>query len=474
MDQTDNIVDATPIEIERINSSGSTEESLISTIQVETPYRPSIFPSALHFRIRHGPREHWSMSATSYLDLENTTFLHTSMSYLPSIVALFNASDFKSEANTDPDEPAEFDFYGYETTVEKLRERFTVLGISKECAISEVEKAIFAARQVPANEAVVETSEKQDFPSEIMDVAEISRRIKARLKWDMQLAFKNVDEGDGTGDFVPPEYEDPRIFYGLSYKHHLRFFIDLCETPEALVQMNLTDLKADNRCDPVPENLVDLVKSEHQAEISVALPLLVVTEGKSDSKTLSAAMEITHPHLVGYINFMEFSYNAEGSATNVARTIRAMAAAGIPNRMVGLLDNDLAGREEIDKVSKSPLPPNARMIQYPELDDLRSYPTHAFDGEIVHADVNGSAGSLELYFGNDVLTKEDGSRYPVRWEAYKEKFKTYQGVVEEKSVLQKRFLKKVEDQKGLSQADISGDWEGISAIISSVVHAFDS
>jgi hypothetical protein len=46
-------------------------------------------------------------------------------------------------------------------------------------------------------------------------------------------------------------------------------------------------------------------------------------------------------------------------------------------------------------------------MQYPEIDIARDYPTLGTNG-LSHMDVNGLAGSIELYLGADVLRDSDG------------------------------------------------------------------
>lgn len=75
-------------------------------------------------------------------------------------------------------------------------------------------------------------------------------------------------------------------------------------------------------------------------------------------------------------------------------------------------------------LSRAALPPNIRVIQYPELDLAKAYPTLGApiaDGEpssSAVADVNGLAASIELYLGRDVLIRADGGLRPVQWKAF--------------------------------------------------------
>lgn len=56
--------------------------------------------------------------------------------------------------------------------------------------------------------------------------------------------------------------------------------------------------------------------------------------------------------------------------------------------------------------------------------------------------INGFACGIEMYLGNDVLTK-DGVAIPVQWKAFNEKEKKYQGEISDKIYIQDKFRSKV-------------------------------
>lgn len=423
------------------------------------------------------------MPRTSVLEIGQNSFFYAQLGYFPEIVGLFNESDFRSKLAKHPDaaDDAEdedgaegddefYDFYGYESTVQLLRQRLSALGISASSAISELEKAIAIAQNgSQLDRDAAENAKNEGFPDEVLSLDEIIKRVMENLHWNLRDAIES-----GSSDLEPPRYEDPRVFSTISVKHHVRFLIDLFADPITPVRMNFTDLKNDSCCYEMPENVATKEKLDEQTQMSTSLPLLVLTEGSTDASAISAAMKITHPHLDGYIKFMDFQYKPDSGTSNVVRAMRAMASAGIPNRIVAILDNDTAGHEEIARELDRGIPPGVRLFSYPDLSTLTSYPTHSLDGQIVNFDVNGSAASLELYFGDDILTSAEGKRVPVRWTTYSATLKRYQGVVESKASLHKAFMEKVKRQLADPQAAPGGDWAGMKAIIDSIVHAFDS
>jgi hypothetical protein len=105
-------------------------------------------------------------------------------------------------------------------------------------------------------------------------------------------------------------------------------------------------------------------------------PVVVLAEGKTDAEFLSAALRILFPHLVGLIRFMDYASKPEGSASALTRMVRAFASAGVANRTIALFDNDLAGRQELERLQKdTTIPRSIRAMSYPDVDVARSYPT---------------------------------------------------------------------------------------------------
>jgi hypothetical protein len=86
--------------------------------------------------------------------------------------------------------------------------------------------------------------------------------------------------------------------------------------------------------------------------------------------------------------------------------------------------------------------------------------------------VNGIAGSLELYFGIDVLTDATGQLSPVQWTGFDTSLNQYQGEVISKAALQEKFAERV----ARCEADRSilsiTDWTGIRAVLEQVFVAF--
>lgn len=207
-------------------------------------------------------------------------------------------------------------------------------------------------------------------------------------------------------------------------------------------------------------------------------PLVVLTEGKSDASILSRALEILYPHLTDVVKFMDYNLRPESNAGALVGLVKSFAAAGIAIRIVAVFDNDCAAPEALRQLTKNNLPRNIRVIQYPDIPLGKSYPTldpaltPPGGAEIVFADVNGRAGSIELYLGRDVLCIDGCNLTPVQWRHYNHKLDKRHGKITQKRRLQERFkekAKRAEEDSGLIQ---NQDWEGLRAILEEIKKPF--
>jgi len=167
---------------------------------------------------------------------------------------------------------------------------------------------------------------------------------------------------------------------------------------------------------------------------------------------------------------MDIAVRAPGGAGSLGHVVKSFAGSGIENRTIALFDNDAAGHSAASLLRHVQLPPNILVMNYPNIALAGSYPTRGPNGESVQ-DVNGSACSIELYFGRDVLTV-DGRLVPVRWKTYDERVRRYQGEIQQKNLLKGRFLKKTDAAKRDGLQAAPGDWEDMRQLLESVFDAF--
>jgi hypothetical protein len=165
-----------------------------------------------------------------------------------------------------------------------------------------------------------------------------------------------------------------------------------------------------------------------------------LTEGRSDTRILSAALEAMVPHLADLFSFLDFEeLKLEGGAGALAKTVRAFVGARVSTRMVAIFDNDTAGAAALSNIANVQLPANIRTIILPPSSVGSNYPTTGPQG-VSCMDVDALACSIEMYLGKAALRDEVGSLRPVRWTGWDAKMGRYQGEVEGKSQIQKSLL----------------------------------
>ncbi|MFF5788437.1 hypothetical protein ACFY8P_26180 [Streptomyces sp. NPDC012693] len=251
----------------------------------------------------------------------------------------------------------------------------------------------------------------------------------------------------------------------------------LLALPDAEVAMHTHESEGDP--DPELLQLCSLARDSLHTTAAVHAPLVVLTEGSTDVAVLEPALELLYPHLTDLVRFMDYGSRPQGGVGSLVTTVRAFAAVGIANPVVVLFDNDTAAAEALRPLNRDALPPNIKVLQYPQLDLASSYPPlgppslDAPVGSPTRANVNGLAGSIELYLGRDALSLPDGSLRPVQWRSYSSACQQYQGEVTEKKAVQQAYAAKLaQAQRDPSIVDTQ-DWTGVRAILETVIHAFD-
>lgn len=224
-----------------------------------------------------------------------------------------------------------------------------------------------------------------------------------------------------------------------------------------------------------PEEDLDLchwARREMAEEFVINHKVVVLAEGSSDTYSIAGALRVLYPHLMGYYSFMDFEgTRAPGGAAALVGTIKAFVGAGIVNRIVAFFDNDTAARAALRALRDVELPDTVRVLHYPHVPWAEEYPTLGPQG-LVSMDINGLAGSIELYFGLDVLRQPDGTLSPVQWRGYDEGMRQYQGEVMHKAELQQRFRDKLRDCLEHPEAVARHDWHGMRAIVDQLRTAF--
>ena len=196
--------------------------------------------------------------------------------------------------------------------------------------------------------------------------------------------------------------------------------------------------------------------------------IILVTEGSTDIGILRCAIENIAPHLSDYFTFFDFhGTRARGGASAAVDTIKAFAAAKVYDRIIALLDNDTAAHAALRALANVELPGNIRYLTYPDIDIARTYPTLGPSG-LTTMNVNGLAGSIEMYLGSDVLTTSEQILTPVQWRGFDESLRRYQGELLNKSALRDRFFEHVAEWRECPERHEERDWSGLVAILDRV------
>jgi hypothetical protein len=367
--------------------------------------------------------------------------------YLDDLLALFQESESVSEENHFADGPG----YAYQSTVAHLRDRLRLLGFTQGGAAADFEQHTQAWLDRSPNPGA------DEIGVDVRDAAAIRNEVRAYL---------NSDDPYATYD----DYAEP--FFSMDLRTQLRLHLDAVVDENAPVRYELDDLVRYEVVTP-GEALADRARANNQDELLKGAPLIVLTEGSSDSKLLASALLVTHPHLEGFLRFMDFDRGAPGSVGHLVNLVRGFVGAGVTNRVVVLADNDTASRSALAGLDAS-LPPTYRVVHYPDLDLLRSYPTLGPQSDIpVPMDVNGLAGSLEMYLGEELL-RDSETLVPVQWTGWDQKLGAYQGqlIGGHKDRIQRAFRRKVE--RALEGAETTeSDWTGVEAVFEAILHAFE-
>lgn len=387
------------------------------------------------------------MSAHSFFEIvDGPLILACPEGYIPELATLFTESELRHDNES----------FGYISTVGELRDRLQLHGLTERRALAELEEQVrvWHESRPPVPPAV------GDLEVELLDSPTIVSELRRHV---------NRAPSESIG------YEEPEeVFYALGARTVLRLALDLIENRSRRVRLNLDDLQGYGLLPPGTP-ITELETKRRQSTIAADAPLVILTEGSSDALLLAEAIQVTHPHLVGFMTFMDFSTGAEGSAASLVKLVRSFAGAGIANRVLALADNDTAAHDAFRKLKSESLPASFRVMHYPQLPLLRQYPTLGPQiSDPVPMDVNGKAGSLEMYLGRDVLTN-DHALTPVQWTGYSEGQGQYQGAISstEKRRVQAAFREKVKMALDRPTARSGQDWTGIVAIVEVILNAFE-
>ena len=259
-------------------------------------------------------------------------------------------------------------------------------------------------------------------------------------------------------------------FPGVDHRHVVRIALEAVP-PEERLTYDLSDLVGGGWVGEA-DDLVAVAEGLMDEDFLLYQRVIVLTEGDYDRRTLERSLRLLYPHLAEYFHFFDFTGRRVGGGVGeLANLVRAFAAADVRHRILALFDNDTAARAALSNLGLDSLPGNIAVRHYPSLPLADDYPTLGPSGKAL-MDVNGLAGSIELYLGQDVLMDKDGLLSPVQWTGYARKIGAYQGEILDKQGVHDRFAAKLACCETDPEQINCYDWEGIQAILNTMRTAF--
>ncbi|HCA84144.1 MAG TPA: hypothetical protein DEQ61_00710 [Streptomyces sp.] len=430
------------------------------------------------------------MGQYSYLVAGDCQFLYTRDHYDEELAALFIETDRKfigadgSEV-TPGDECPESEYaLGYYTTAQALRQRLNVQGFTSRRAVASLGEGIDKWRKHYEGEEQSQRRERRAQgksmwetvvrpprePDELL--AAIGEAIRPHRSYESFATVQEYLQDQNQSTETVSDIDELRWF--VEERNLIRLIIDQV-SDDTQVGLNLGELTGCCVHLDMTQPIAGPTRERQLAALPDNAPLIVLTEGSSDSRLLTEAMHITHPHLAGFVRFIDYTgTKARGSAGMLATMVNAFIAAGVANRFVAIADNDAGGHEALAKLKRQRLPMGCQVLHYPDLPLLASYPTiDSASPTVSMTNLNGVAGSLEMYLGRDVLTI-NGTLAPIHLGTFIPAVQRHQGALSKthKGLVHKAFEEKIRAARR-ERHSATVDWSGVHAIIESIVHAFD-
>ena len=357
-----------------------------------------------------------------------------SKSYVPDgMISMFQELDRQviTKAVGEQDEEPEIT-YRYTALRKIILARLDILGITSDRA-----ESAFESWRRAEIEAYTEYGE--DFEETLEAITSLSfAEWEKRVPTVLQNQFKERD--NDFGDEIEKqmfERDDGWLFFEAADERlMLRAILDASANVKS-VSIDITDLVVGGWLEP-DTKLCAAARSPENITRPMHEPIVILGEGSTDV-LLRTSLPVLFPHLVEYFAFFDHTeLNVDGGANYLVKFLQAFSAARISSRMVAIFDNDTVGREAYEKAKALRLPRNITVLKLPDIEIGRAYPTVGPQGSQI-VDVSGRAASIELYLGRRNLLLASRKLSPVRWRGYSDRMKAYQGEIEGKSEILKRF-----------------------------------
>lgn len=372
----------------------------------------------------------------------------------------------------------------YVSTAKNLKDRLNVIGFtmnkveeafenSKEESVERLKEWLadpnFKSSQSMTNKLNTELELLKN--SSLSDFLEASKEIIENENGFTHDEKTTISKNPVVNYLLEERYGLNKFPYDYDQRTLLRAVLELAK-PEERITYDITELVEAGYYEDDLESVYDEVIESVTYDYEIGDKFIILTEGSSDIQILKNSLELLYPHLAGYYSFMDFGIsNASGSASSLVASVKSFVGADIRNKIIALFDNDTAAESTIRGLSKTRIPENIRIIQYPPLEFLEDYPTIGPTG-ITTMNINGLAGSIEMYLGEDTLTNEQ-ELTPIQWKGFDSTLKKYQGEIVDKTTVQKKFDKRIKACKSNPELIQDYDWTGIDQILKMIFEVFN-
>ncbi|MBE4910181.1 hypothetical protein IMZ08_19265 [Bacillus luteolus] len=403
--------------------------------------------------------------------------LYSSKSFVnPELMTLFRESD-KQIQNWIDEDNEELVSYRYVNSVKNIKLRLDIMGFNLNNSHNDF---------ITNNdyEYYVPVYEDEQIEDQVLSGYTFDSWLKAMENiifnkfsiYELKDKFCNFKKNNSPIEtYILIEHFDGESFFGFEssdIRFVIRSLLELFSDEDKFI-LDYSDLIDGGYCDETDElsqESIDLLSKSSLANQKT----IIITEGSSDISIIKRTMKVLYPDVLEYYSFMDFSTpKASGSAASLVNYLKGFIGSGINNKVIGLFDNDTAAIDAVKNLKNINIPSNIKILHYPELDIANHYPTLGPTGTI-KTNVNGLAGSIELYLGTDILMDNQNNFTPIQWKGYNSSLNQYQGEIVDKDLLLKKYYDLLDDiEKGkLPNLEIH-DWSGMEKIFDMIFKAFD-
>lgn len=262
---------------------------------------------------------------------------------------------------------------------------------------------------------------------EIIDYTDLSRHYneitnafakyknKSKLYELLGENFKDLLEGDGPDSFLLIDEYSP--------DYYLKLIIEAADD-DFVISYDISEL-----CDS-GMTLKEIEEKDESPRV------LVITEGTTDAYYIKPMIGYLYPSYDDCFSFLPLE-NLDSGTSYLAKYYKMLNEANLKRNILFIFDNDVEGNNTFNSLPKKKDPYIFKIV-LPNHRSFRSYPCISFDGAIVNGDINGTAVSTELLFP-EMCLMVGGRLSPIRWENYSKKTMKYQGVISDKTDVQKNI-----------------------------------